>query len=120
MTADAVATGQIALARTDTSTRLRQHRRIGVAVGRGLAVAVGSESAATVIDLFGEGDVVRTRTRNFTFVTKDGLIVSRTVGFVLAIEFQDKPAHNVRSRWHGRHGHGWHGKRHRFGGHRAG
>ena len=116
--ANAGATGDIAIALTDTNTKLLSRGKIGVAIGRGLAVAVGSESAATGVDLFGEGDVVRTRTRSVTFVTKDGLIVSKTIGFVFAIELPDKQVRNVRSRWKGHHrGHREHG--HRFGGRRA-
>jgi hypothetical protein len=115
--ADAAATGEISIALTDTKTKLRSRRNIGVAFGRGLAVAVGSESAATGVDLFGEGDIVRTWTRSFTYVTEAGLIVSKTIGFVFAIEFENGQVQNVGSRWKGpRRGHWWRSKGLRFGG----
>jgi hypothetical protein len=99
--ANAAATGEIAITLTDASTKLKSRRNIGFAFGRGLAVAVGSESAATGVDLSGEGDIVRTWTRSFTFVAEDGLIVSKTIGFIVAIEFRNDQVRNVGSHWKG-------------------
>jgi hypothetical protein len=118
--ADAVATGEIAITLTDARTKLRARRNIGVAFGRGLAVALGSESAATDVDVSGDGDIVRAWTRSFTFVAEDGLIVSKTIGFVVAIEFPNDQVRNVGSRWKGlRRAHWWGGKGFRFKGRRA-
>jgi hypothetical protein len=113
--ANALATGETAITLTDTNTRLRAGRNFGIAIGRGLAVAVGSDSADTAVDLFGEGDIVRTWTRSFTFVAENGLIVSKTIGYVFAVEFQNDQV--VGARWKGlRRGHWWHGKHYGFNG----
>ena len=119
--AAAAAPGEIAIALTDTNAQLRARRKIGIAIGRSLAVAVGNRSAVAGVDLFGEGGIVRARTPSFRFVTRDALIFSRTAGFVFAIELHDLQVQNVRFiRTKGlRRGAGLLSRIHRFGFHRA-
>ena len=83
--ANALALGASATALTGTFTKSRDGRFVDIAFGRGTAFARGSESAATLVDVSGEGDRVHTFTHTASFKTPKG-DVSRSFGFVFAIE----------------------------------
>jgi len=84
--ATAVALGSIALTDTHAITRAREGRVVSIALGRGSAVAMGTDAAASNVDASGEGDRVITRSNTASYRTATGT-ASRSWGFVLSIEF---------------------------------
>ena len=83
--ANALGLGSRSAAKTNTNTATIEGRFVSIALGRGSAFAMGTDSAETSVNATAEGGRVKTFSRTLTKETPRG-VISRSHGFVVAID----------------------------------